>query len=151
MNNKSIIVVDYCSPNERDHFRIFHTRFIVSKSRIENFDKPLRPSSERYLREVGEPGITLVRRIISIPGVIKVWIEPYEIAVEISKAYSFEEIEPKVLEALKSVVPAEMLEEKRPLISYIPISEKGNFFTNLSIKVKTISSRIANWFKNIFK
>jgi hypothetical protein len=127
MNKKSIIVVDYCSPNERDHFRIFHTRFLVSKSRIESFDKPLRPSSKQYLRKVGEPGITLVQRIISIPGVIKVCTEPYKIAVEISKAYSFEEIEPKVLEALKSVIPAEMLEEKRPLISYIPISEKENF------------------------
>ncbi|KUK77581.1 MAG: hypothetical protein XD93_0239 [candidate division WS6 bacterium 34_10] len=154
MFKKSVIVVQEASPNEASFLKIYHTRFEISKSPIEIFHRPLRPSSETYLNEVGEPGKTLVRKIMCIPGVVKVATQPYRISVEISLAYSFEEIEPKVLEILKSAVPNELLKEERPFVFYIPWQQKGNSPLKTDTKktsFKESFEKVTAWFKKSFE
>jgi len=154
MFKKAVVVVQEASPNEVSFIKIYHTRFEISKSPIETFHRPLRPSSETYLNEVGEPGKTLVRKIMCIPGVVEVATQPYQISVEISLAYSFEEIEPRVLEILKSAVPNELLKEERPFVFYIPWQQKVNPVPKTDTK-KTSSKesfeKAIAWFKKSFE
>jgi len=163
---KSVIVVQEHSPNEVDTLRIFHTRFEISASPSQHFMRPLRPSSENYLNQVGVPGKYLIRELMSLDGVDMIFIHPYDVAIGISPAFNFEEIEPKVLEILEMYIPKDILKEKRPLVSYLSCKpnskEKDKIDTPKSgkrcISFKKIWKHIQNffrvlglWFKNTFK
>jgi len=153
MYPKSVIVVQDASPNE-DDMKIFHTRFEISNSVIEIFMRPLRPSSEPYLREVGVPGKYLVRELMSLDGVTEVCIQPYEISIHISPSYSFDEVTPQVLEMLKMYTPENMLEE-REFVSYVTwrgeLKKENKASKKKADWFKDIFSKTSNWFKNIFK
>lgn len=69
----------------------FHTNFEVSQSVIEDFRRPLRDSSESYLKKIGYDGATLVRQLMALPGVTEVWMQPYEVTVTIAQAFSWTE------------------------------------------------------------
>ena len=70
-----------------------HTRFEVSNNPYQNFDKPLRPSSEPYLDEVGKIGTQIIREIFDIKGVVRVSITPYCLDIEKAPLFSWDEIE----------------------------------------------------------
>lgn len=67
----------------------------------QNFWSPLRESSEKYLEGVGKIGGSLVRELLTISGVVMVFITPYEVIVDKGAAFNWEDIEPSVVRALK--------------------------------------------------
>jgi len=170
MYKESVVVVQETSPNEINILKRFHTKFEISKSAIQSFMRPLRPSSKHYLDEVGEPGKSLVKEIMALKGVTEIFIEPYEICVKISLAFGFDEIIPKVLDILKKYTPEDILKEKRPFVSYtsyqdLPVSKvikrlrrEENFsrvkylvFKPLWSHIRNSFHEVTNWVQNIFK
>lgn len=85
---------------ENLHYRSFHINRVISRSPIQHFMRPLRDRSEGYLKAVGEPGAALVRRVMRLPGVTEVFIQPYEMSVEISELHDWDSLEPSILRAL---------------------------------------------------
>jgi hypothetical protein len=75
--------------NSEQGRRKFSTNFEVSRTQIQDFWRPLRDSSEQYLKEIGSDGARLVRKLMDLPGVTEIWIHPYEVTVEISKAFDW--------------------------------------------------------------
>ncbi|MCX6705265.1 MAG: hypothetical protein NT162_02920 [Candidatus Woesebacteria bacterium] len=93
-----------------DRSEAFHTHFEISRSVIEDFRRPLRDSSQSYLTKIGPNGERLVRSLMDLPGVIQIWMQPYEVSVEIAKAFDWYEhdnngksLEDKVKEAIRQV------------------------------------------------
>jgi hypothetical protein len=70
----------------------FHTNFEVSQSVIEDFYRPLRTSSDEYLKKIGHNGAQLVRKLMELPGVTEIFIQPYEVNIHIGKAFSWSEV-----------------------------------------------------------
>jgi hypothetical protein len=71
--------------------REYHTNFEVSKSRIQDFKRPLADWTEGYLKEIGPEGASLVRKLMALPGVVEIWMRPYEVDVEIGKVFNWAE------------------------------------------------------------
>lgn len=94
--NKRILVESH--PNSRG--RTFHVNRVLSGSAIENFWRPLRDSSERILKTVGEPGANIVRSLLRLPGVTEIFIKPYELSVYISDVHDWDSLEPSVIRVL---------------------------------------------------
>jgi len=92
-NSSGNVVLIETHPNPRR--RSFHTNREVSQTYLKMFDRPLL-GYESDLRMVGTLGEKIIRDIFRIPGVTKINIQPYEICVEIGKAFSWDDIEPKV-------------------------------------------------------
>lgn len=79
---------------------VFHVNRVICGTRIQRFERPLRERSEKYLAEVGKTGSEVVRKIMRLPGVTEISIQPYELQVVISEAHSWESLEPSVLNVL---------------------------------------------------
>lgn len=79
---------------------VFDVNRVISRTPIKEFWRPLRENSEKYLAEVGKKGAEIVRRLLRLPGVTKVVIEPYGLHVEIALLYSRELLEPGILKVL---------------------------------------------------
>lgn len=88
----------------RGQDREYHLKTLVSHTSIEDFRRPLRDSSERYLNEVGYPGNQIIKKLFDIPGVIEVWVHPYYLSVEIAKMFNWEESSPKIEKAFEDVL-----------------------------------------------
>jgi len=86
-SGKKVVVKKSPSDSRKE----FHANFEVSQSAIENFYRPLRLSSERYLERVGPTGAKLVRRLITLPVVTEIWVKPYEVTIYIGQAFSWVE------------------------------------------------------------
>lgn len=71
----------------------FHTNFEVSQSVIEDFYRPLRTSSDEYLKKIGHNGAQLVSKLMKLPGVTEIFIQPYEVTIHIGKAFSWNEVD----------------------------------------------------------
>lgn len=84
--------------------REYHLKKLISKTSIQDFHRPLRTSSERYLNEVAYPGNQIIKKLFDIPGVIEVWVHPYELSVKIAKMFSWEESSPKIEKAFEDVL-----------------------------------------------
>ena len=85
--------------------RTYHPNFEISKARIENFWRPVRPESKDYLKKLGRKGAVLVRRVLALHGVAEVTIQPYELTVRKGLNFSWDDIEPKVLEMIEMSMP----------------------------------------------
>ncbi len=72
-----------------DKMRCFETNFELSRTRIGDFERPIRPSSEKYLKSLGVAGEKLVRSIFDIQGVLEVWVYPYELSIKIADLFSW--------------------------------------------------------------
>lgn len=72
----------------------------ICESRREEFYRPLRDSSENPLNRLGKVGKTMVKNIMSIPGVTEVTIDPYSLRIEIAEAFSWSDVEPLIVEAI---------------------------------------------------
>lgn len=92
-----IIIESQPDPN----YRRYYINTEISQSPRLDFWRPLRESSEFFLKQAGEIGSTLIRKVFNIPGVIYVFIKPYELAVTKGEAFDWEEVETPVLEVLK--------------------------------------------------
>ena len=84
--------------------REYHLKILVSNTNIQNFYRPLRDSSKRYLNEVGYPGNQIIKKLFDIPGVTDVWVYSYYLSVKIAKMFSWEETTPKIEKAFKDVL-----------------------------------------------
>ena len=100
---KARIVIEQC-PNP--HFQEFHCTALLSEARRQEFKRPLRDSSEKYLKLLGEKGAGLIHTLFGIAGVAEVFISPYEITVVKGEAFDWKDIQPETLEALKAVFAA---------------------------------------------
>jgi len=105
-SGKKVVVKGSPNPRRRE----FCTKFEVSKSLIEHFYRPLRVSSEEYLDVVGPDGAALVTRLMELPGVVEVFIEPHEVTVYIGEAFDWTErnddgqtLEDKIKKAFEQV------------------------------------------------
>lgn len=82
----------------------FNTTFEVSADTTNMFRRPLRESSNRYLARVGDPGASIVKAVLSLPGICSVTIESYEIRVEKGEAFDWVwegiDLKAKILEAI---------------------------------------------------
>ena len=85
--------------------RTYHPDFEVSKAHIENFWRPVRPESKEYLKKLGRKGAVLVRRLLALHGVAEVTIQPYQLMVKKGLNFSWDNIEPKVLETIEMSMP----------------------------------------------
>ena len=85
--------------------RSYHPNFEISKSPIENFWRPVRPDSKEYLKKLGRKGAALVRRLLKIPGVAEVTIQPYEVSVHKGLNFPWDDIQPAVLETIEMSMP----------------------------------------------
>ena len=103
----TIVVQD---PPDNPQARFFYTSVEISEVPHETFDRPLRERSEVYLKRVGTMGGGIVRTILSIPGVTKVSIDPYEIVVWRSPAFDWREIEAAVLKRFMDAFGAQELQ-----------------------------------------
>jgi len=92
-----IITVEEC-PNV--NWRRFCITVEISKS-SRSFWSPLELISKQRLMEMGKRGATLVKAVLTIPGVYKVEVYPDFIYVAKNVSYTWEIIEPRVIEALK--------------------------------------------------
>lgn len=87
----------------------FHSNFEVSKTQIKNFWRPLRASSDQYLKELGPDGAALVRKLMDLPGVNEIWMHPYEVTIMIAEAFGWNEhngdicLEEKVQKVFKDI------------------------------------------------
>ncbi|MCI0542236.1 NifU N-terminal domain-containing protein [bacterium] len=85
-----------------DSCRDYHTTVEISKHQIKHFQRPFHFDKETAsLGEIGETGTTLVKSVCAIDGVVEVFISPYDLTVEIGRAFNWEEIEPAVIRAVK--------------------------------------------------
>jgi len=82
-------------------FRTYHTNFQISNSHLEIFYRPLRESSNEYLKKVGRKGSTLIQRVMEIPGITGIFSAPYSVGVEKGQNFIWEEIEPQILETVE--------------------------------------------------
>lgn len=83
---------------------LFSASVAISEHWHHKFDFPLRESSEKYLAEVGEAGSQIVKGIMSLPGIVSVTIQPYQIIVRKGEAFDWTwngvDIKAKVIEML---------------------------------------------------
>ena len=85
--------------------RTYHPDFEISKDHIENFWRPVRPESKEYLQKLGRKGGALVRRLLALPGIAEVTIQPYQIMVKKGQAFSWDILEPQILETIENLRP----------------------------------------------
>lgn len=90
-------------PNE--DIRTYHTNFEISNSHLEIFYRPLRESSDEYLKKVGRKGSILIRRLMKIPGITEIFSAPYSVGVKKGQNFIWGEIEPQILETIEKSRP----------------------------------------------
>lgn len=101
----------------------FHVRVEISESVHQSFYRPLRSSSDIYLKEIGDKGAKLVKKVMVIPGVNEVIIEPYSLCIfKASTLFKWGEIEPRVEKAIKVVFGGEREEVNYLSLTEIPLS-----------------------------
>lgn len=86
---------------------MFHIHFPIeiSESAIEHFHRPLRDSSELYLRKVGEIGRKITEGLFAIKGIEEVYIKPYSLSIIKGKCFSWTwNIMPKVKKAIRKAL-----------------------------------------------
>lgn len=81
----------------------FDISLLISQSE-ESFYRPLTEKSEPFLKKVGKPGSLIVREVIKIPGVTKVYIGSYQMSVQISKAHDWVPVEKRVIKIISNQV-----------------------------------------------
>ncbi|MCJ7793066.1 MAG: NifU N-terminal domain-containing protein [Candidatus Marinimicrobia bacterium] len=84
--------------------RFYHVTLEISESPSQTFWRPLRDTSERPLKETGEIGSDLIRRIFAIQGVAAISIVPYSLKVEKGSAFKWDEVEAYVLGILSEIL-----------------------------------------------
>lgn len=89
-------------PNDR--IREYNVNRVISESYSETFHRPLRESSEEYLKNIGKLGARLVRAAMRLPGVTEVGIHPYTFRIEISLAHGWDSIESSIIRLLEKEV-----------------------------------------------
>ena len=100
----------------------FHVNVEISQSVIQSFYRPLRPTSDTYLKEVGEKGAKLITRVMAIPGVTEVSITPYSLFLsKDSSLFQWKEIELSVEKALRIIFGGEREEVKYLSLAKIPL------------------------------
>ena len=117
---------------------LVHVTEEMSECPSQAFQRPLRPSSDKYLAEMGEKGAELVRRILAIPGVVDVSIHPYKLRIEKAPLFQWKKIELRTEKALKQIFGGEREEVNYLSLTEIPISviltepfkRLGGFFRN---------------------
>lgn len=115
--------VQYKRDKGFDHnpdFLHFYVNVEISKTRIKSFYRPLRSTSDAYLVEVGEKGAELVKRVMAIPGVSKIFIEPYELCIHKTPLFNWEDIVPRIEKAIREIFGGERGERS---IGYLSIAE----------------------------
>lgn len=73
----------------RDSEMRFHVTGEISQTNSRRFERPLRPSSDRYLEEVGDAGKTIVETVLPMRGITSVTISPYCLRVEKGSAFDW--------------------------------------------------------------
>ncbi|MFA6437183.1 MAG: hypothetical protein WC242_03395 [Candidatus Paceibacterota bacterium] len=97
---KQIVVLEEGTPGKMS----FGVSERISDDSLNEFFGPLRPTSDPYLKRIGEQGARVVRALMAINGVTEVGIRPYELEVTIGSAFSWHEIIPQVLRVIKREV-----------------------------------------------
>jgi len=101
----------------------FHTTAEISQYQIHTFYRPLRDSSERYLQDVGKKGAELVRKVMAIPGIKTVVIEPYELTLTRSSSFfKWGDIEPVAEKTIKVIFGREREDVKYLSLAEIPVA-----------------------------
>jgi hypothetical protein len=72
---------------------IANTNFLISEGRTQQFYRPIRRSSQRYLREVGEDCAELVKRLTRVDGIVAVTVQPYELMIEKAPLFDWDAIQ----------------------------------------------------------
>jgi len=68
-----------------DKTKTFDTNFIVAKTGLKKFERPLQ--ADRELKDLGTEGESFVRMVMALPGVITIWIQSSEIQITIGEAF----------------------------------------------------------------
>lgn len=90
-----ILVEKYGNSNLAD----FHLRYRAFKTRIDNFWIPLKESNR--LQEVGEPGISILKNVAGILGIVEMCPRsPYELGVTKGAAFTWDELIPQIVAAI---------------------------------------------------
>lgn len=92
------MVVDV-PPNDR--IRAFHVNRTICDERITEIDRDL--NSMSIMAEPGPVSRDIAKRLYAISGIVSLTFEPYSVTVEIGKAFTWQEIEPKVIATLRHV------------------------------------------------
>jgi len=93
--------------------RTYHTNFEISKTHTRIFWRPLRESSDKYLKEVGRKGATLVRRLFRIPGITQIFVDPYSVGIEKGMNFSWDNLEPIIIETITKSAPRSMVQDQK--------------------------------------
>jgi len=75
---------------------IVHVNYEISNAVIENFMRPLRDSSERYLDKIGPLGTKIVRELFSLQGIAEVTIQPYQLHIQKGKLFDWVKLKPAI-------------------------------------------------------
>ncbi len=101
----------------------FYTTAEISQFQLHTFYRPLRDTSEQYLKDVGGKGAELIRKVMAIPGINTVSISPYKLSlIRSSSLFKWEDIEPIAEKAIKAVFGGEREEVKYLSLAEIPIT-----------------------------
>lgn len=98
-NSKKLRMVVDIPPNDR--IRVFHLDRKICNSYISEIGPDLK--SKLYLGDAGPISRTIAKRLYVINGITRLTFSPYEVDVEIGKAFSWKEIEAKVVRILRDV------------------------------------------------
>lgn len=80
------------------------SKLISSKSRCENFFAPISDKNTIYHGGIGQLAGDLVARLIRLPGVKAITVEPYELHITISEAVDWNLLMPTMIKIMVEVV-----------------------------------------------
>lgn len=90
------------------YYRSYHTRYVLSKTDIQIWEAPFTTHNGELgddYASLGQTGRRVVRQILAIDGVERIYIRPYMISVSIGQAYPWASIETQIIEILRRVAP----------------------------------------------
>ena len=85
------------------HLCEYHVTEILSNDPGQRFDRPIRDSSEKLIKKLGLRGESLIRYLITVDGVVSLFISPYLLVVTKGEAFSFDDIDPGVIIVLTNI------------------------------------------------
>nr|HID59721.1 hypothetical protein [Desulfobacterales bacterium] len=100
MSDSKIVIYHYANREIRSF--LIHTE--ISGYRVEHFRGPVDRGSEDALKRLGVIGAQVVKGIMSIQGVMEIWIKPKEIRIRKEKTSSWDEIEKRIVKVLNEAL-----------------------------------------------
>jgi hypothetical protein len=102
----------YHHPNQE--IRSFLTAVDLFSPRVERFKNPLDQAAEEILKGSGTLEWRIVTEIMIIPGVEEIHTKPKEIRIKKNRSYSWQDIEPRVIQVLKQALRRKQIKAVAP-------------------------------------